>query len=142
VDLLPTLLEAADPGFKNDGIAGLSVWRYLKRDRGLRPVFASGTIHGDEKYSLIQGRQKIIINSGEREKKRRLIGPHSRDQVEFYDLERDRSEKDDIRLEKSKDLARVMKKIARLMDVRPLFQPGKKAIDKRTEERLKSLGYL
>jgi arylsulfatase A-like enzyme len=142
VDLLPTLMEAVDPGFDTEGIAGLSVWRYLERDRGLLPVFASGTIHGDEKYSLIRQRQKIIINTGEREKKRRLIGPHSRDQVEFYDLGRDPSEKNSIRFEKSSDLARLMKKIARLMDVKPLFQPGKKAIDKRTEERLKSLGYL
>ena len=142
VDLLPTLMEAVDPGFKNDGIAGESAWKYLKRDRGSLPVFASGTIHGDEKYGLIRGRQKIIINTGEREKKRRLIGPHSGDRVEFYDLGRDPSEKNNLRFEKNKDLARAVKKIARLMDVRPLFQPGKKAIDKRTEERLKSLGYL
>lgn len=142
VDLLPTVMEAVDPGFKNEGIAGMSVWRYFKRDRGQLPVFASGTIHGDEKYGLIRGRQKIIINTGEREKKRRLIGPHSGDQIEFYDLERDRSEKSNLRFEKDRDLARLMKKITGLMDVRPLFQPGKKAIDKRTEERLKSLGYL
>ncbi len=142
VDLLPTVMEAVDPGFKNDGIAGMSVWRYFKRDRGQLPVFASGTIHGDEKYGLIRGRQKIIINTGEREKKRRLIGPYSPDKIEFYDLERDRSEKSNLRFEKDRDLARLMKKITGLMDVRPLFQPGKKAIDKRTEERLKSLGYL
>jgi arylsulfatase A-like enzyme len=142
VDLLPTIMEAADPGFRGEGIAGTSVWKYLKKDRGEQPVFASGTIHGDEKYGLIRGREKIIINTGEREKKRRLVGPHSGDQVEFYDLKRDRAEKNNLRFEKNKDLARMMKKIARLMDVRPLFQPGKRAIDKRTEERLKSLGYL
>jgi len=142
VDLLPTLMEAVDPEFKSEGIAGRSAWRYLERDRGKLPVFATGTIHGDEKYSLIRGRQKIIINTGEREKKRRLIGPHSLDQIEFYDLERDPAEKTTLRYEKNKNLARLMKKLAGLMNVKPLFQPGKKAIDKRTEERLKSLGYL
>jgi len=142
VDVLPTIMACVEPGFKTDGLAGASFSRYLKSDRGRRPVFATGTIHGDEKYSLIKGDNKIILNTGYREKKRRLIGPHSADAVEFYDLTRDPLEQKNLRFKEQKKLARLMKEIARLMDVPPAFQPGRKAIDKQTEERLKSLGYL
>jgi len=142
VDILPTIMESVEPGFKTDGLAGRSFFRYLKSDRGKRPVFATGTIHGDEKYCLIQGDRKIIINTGYREKKRKLIGPHSMDAIELYDLTRDPCEQKNLRFEERKRLARLMKEIARLMDAAPAFQAGKKAIDKETEERLKSLGYL
>jgi arylsulfatase A-like enzyme len=142
VDVLPTIMECVEPGFKTDGLAGKSFLRYLKNDRGTRPVFATGTIHGDEKYALIKGDNKIILNSGYRDKKRRLIGPHSADAVELYDLTQDPLEQKNLRFKEQKKLARLMREIARLMDVPPAFQPGKRAIDKQTEERLKSLGYL
>jgi len=142
VDVLPTIMECVEPGFETEGLAGASFSRYLKDDNGRRPVFAMGTIHGDEKYCLIKGDKKIILNTGYREKKRRLIGPHSADAVELYDLIRDPREQKNLRFEERKTLARLMKEIARLMDAAPAFQAGKKAIDKQTEERLRSLGYL
>lgn len=142
VDILPTIMESVEPGFKTDGLAGTSFSCFLKRDRGTRSVFATGTIHGDEKYCLIKGHRKIIINTGHREKKRRLIGPHSADAVELYDLTRDPREQKNLRFAERKSLARLMKKIARFMDAAPAFQAGKKVIDKQTEERLRSLGYL
>jgi choline-sulfatase len=142
VDILPTIMESVEPGFRTDGLAGRSFSPYLKRDKGKRFVFATGTIHGDEKYGLIEGDRKIIINTGYREKKRKLIGPHSADAVELYDLARDPHEQKNLRFDERQVLGRLMKEIARLMDATPAFQPGKRAIDKETEERLKSLGYL
>jgi arylsulfatase A-like enzyme len=142
VDILPTVMDWVEPGFQADGLAGTSFLGYLKSDKGRRPVFATGTIHGDEKYCLIEGERKIIINTGQRAKKRRLIGPHSADAIELYDLSRDPHERHNLRFEERKKLGRLMKRIARLMDATPAFEPGKKAIDKLTEERLRSLGYI
>jgi len=51
IDVLPSIMELVKPGFDRDGLAGESVWRYLKKDNGKSPVFAAGTIHGDEKFS-------------------------------------------------------------------------------------------
>jgi arylsulfatase A-like enzyme len=142
VDILPTVMDCVEPGFKTEGLAGTSFLDYLGNEGGKRPVFATGTIHGDEKYGLIEGDRKIILNTGHRAKKRRLIGPRSADAVELYDLSRDPHERHNLRFEERHKLARLMKRIARLMDATPAFQAGKKAIDKLTEERLKSLGYL
>jgi len=142
VDILPTIMAAVEAGFKTKGLAGKSFAPYLRSDRGKRPVFATGTIHGDEKYALISGDRKIIINTGFREKKRKLIGPHSADALELYDLARDPHEQKNLRFDDRRLLGRLMKQIARFMDAAPAFQPGKKAIDKQTEERLRSLGYL
>jgi arylsulfatase A-like enzyme len=142
IDILPTIMESVEPKFKTAGLAGRSFSSYLKRDKGKRPVFATGTIHGDEKYCLIQGDRKIVINTGYREKKRKLVGPHSAEAIELYDLNLDPREQKNLRLMERKRLGRLMRRIARLMNATPAFQAGKKAIDKQTEERLRSLGYL
>lgn len=142
VDLLPTILEAVDPASKTGKIAGVSFLRYLEKDGEKRPVFACGTLHGDEKYGLIWEDDKLILNTGQHQGKRHLIGWHSRDKIELYNLETDPGEKNNLRFLKPKEVARMLKRMARFLKPEQVLVPTKRAIDKWTEERLRALGYL
>jgi len=142
IDILPSIMELVSPGFKRDNMAGESIWRYLKKDNGKSPVFAAGTLHGDEKFCLIKDDWKVILNTADVGTNRPLIGFRAEDTVELYDLKTDPLEKKNLREEKPKILARLLKELASLINTESPIQARKKIIDEKTAERLKSLGYL
>jgi choline-sulfatase len=142
VDILPSIMELVNPGFERGDIIGESVWRYLEKDNGKRPVFAAGTLHGDEKFCLIKGDWKVILNTQDLTTNRPLIGFRAEDSVELYDLKTDPREKRNLRREKPKLSAGLLKELAALINTESPIQARKKIIDEKTAERLKSLGYL
>jgi arylsulfatase A-like enzyme len=142
VDVLPSIMDLVSPGFERGNIAGESVWKYLKKDNGQRPVFAAGTLHGDEKFCLIKGDWKVILNTEDMTTNRPLIGFRAEDRVELYDLKTDPRERKNLRREKPKLLSGLLKELAVLINTESPIQAREKIIDEKTAERLKSLGYL
>jgi choline-sulfatase len=142
IDVLPSIMELVRPGFDRDDMAGESIWRYLKKDNGKSPVFAAGTIHGDEKFCLIKDDWKVILNTADMTTNRPLIGFRAEDTVELYDLKTDPLERHNLRGEKPKLLAGLLKELASLINTESPIQAREKIIDEKTAERLKSLGYL
>lgn len=142
VDILPSVMELAEPGFKRGEMAGDSVWRYLRKDDGNRSVFAGGTLHGDEKFCLIKNGWKIILNTKDVTTNRPLIGFRAEDAVELYDLKTDPQERHNLRDDQAKILAGLLKELGALVNTESPIQARKQIIDKKTAERLKSLGYL
>lgn len=142
VDILPSVMELVSPGFKGDGIAGRSVWRYLKKDNGKLPVFAAGTLHGDEKFCLIRDDWKVILNTKDMTTNRPLIGFRAEDTAELYDLKTDPGERRNLREEKPKVLGEMLRELSALINVESPIQARGKILDEKTAERLKSLGYL
>ncbi len=142
VDILPSVMELAEPGFKRGEMAGDSVWRYLRKDDGNRSVFAGGTLHGDEKFCLIKNGWKIILNTKDMTTNRPLIGFRAEDAVELYDLKTDPQERHNLRDDQAKILAGLLKELGALVNTESPIQARKQIIDKKTAERLKSLGYL
>ncbi|MDH4271457.1 MAG: sulfatase-like hydrolase/transferase [Candidatus Aminicenantes bacterium] len=142
IDILPSIMELVRPGFDRDDLAGESVWRYLKKDDGKRPVFAAGTIHGDEKFCLIKDDWKVILNTNDLTTNRPLIGFRAEDAVELYDLKSDPGERHNLRDGKSGEIAGLLKELASLINTESPIQARKEILDQKTVERLKSLGYL
>ena len=142
IDILPSIMDLVEPGFKKGEMAGESVWRYLKKDDGKRPVFAAGTIHGDEKFCLIKDDWKVILNTADMVTNRPLIGFRVEDAVELYDLKTDPQEKHNLREAKSKEVVGLLKELASLINTESPIQARKQILDEKTVERLKSLGYL
>jgi len=142
IDILPSIMELVRPGFDRDDLAGESVWRYLKKDDGKRPVFAAGTIHGDEKFCLIKDDWKVILNTNDLTTNRPLIGFRAEDAVELYDLKTDPGERHNLRDGKSGEIAGLLKELASLINTESPIQARKEILDQKTVERLKSLGYL
>ncbi len=142
IDIFPSVMELVEPGFKKGKMAGASVWRYLKKDDGKRSVFAGGTLHGDEKFCLIRGDWKVILNTKDMTTNRPLIGFRAEDAVELYNLRTDPHERHNLRENQPKILAGLLKELGALINTESPIQARKQIIDKKTAERLKSLGYL
>lgn len=142
IDILPSIMELVEPRFKKGEIAGESVWRYLRKDNGKCPVFAAGTLHGDEKFCLIKDDWKVILNTKDLTTNRPLIGFRAEDTVELYDLKTDPREKHNLRDEKPKVLAGLLKELASLINTKSPIEARKEILDEKTVERLRSLGYI
>jgi hypothetical protein len=73
---------------------------------------------------------------------RPLIGFRAEDTVKLYDLKADPGERRNLREEKPEVLATMLKDLAALVNAESPIQARKKIIDQKTEERLRSLGYI
>ena len=144
IDLLPTVLEIVD--IKTD--------RYkLKEVRSLKPfnrensewdhsIFAMGTLRGDEKYCLILGNKKLIINTGIKKGKIRLIGYKKKRKFEFYDITNDPFEKENLTEVEQKKALQMKKVLDTLIRRGSTFKSKRAVLDKKAKEQLKSLGYF
>ena len=142
IDIFPSIMELVDPRSKKGEMAGESIWKYLRKDNGKRPVFAAGTLHGDEKFCLIKNDWKVILNTEDLTTNRPLIGFRTEDTVELYDLKTDPRERHNLREEKPEVLRGLLKDLAVLINVESPIQARKEILDEKTVERLKSLGYI
>ncbi len=73
---------------------------------------------------------------------RPLIGFRAEDTVELYDLKTDPLERQNLRGEKPKLSAGLLKELASLINTESPIQARKEILDEKTIERLKSLGYI
>jgi arylsulfatase A-like enzyme len=144
IDLLPTLLEIID--IKAD--------RYkLEETRSLKPfnrenrewdhsIFAMGTLRGDEKYCLIHQDRKLIVNTGNKTRKAKLIGYRKKRKFEFYDITGDPLEKKNLAEVEQKKALQMKKVLDTLIRRGSTFKSKRAVLDKKAKEQLKSLGYL
>jgi arylsulfatase A-like enzyme len=146
IDLLPTVIEAAGVSADTSTLQGRSLLHLIAQaeDAAQVPIFATGTYYGDEKYCLIKDNQKVILNTGNTEKKFSLIGSSSEVEFELYDLSKDPAEKDN-QIDDRPAIASQLKNILRqFKDQRSPYQQIESAIiiDDSLQEQLRALGYL
>lgn len=139
IDIFPTVLELAGIRAVNIDIDGKSLLNSHNR-----PLFAVGTLYGDEKYCLVKNDMKFILNSGKSEDKRFLIGYGSKERFELYDLIKDPFEKHNLSLAMPSAIQSLKKELKAFINA-GLEIPGQKISlekEKELKEKLKSLGYM
>jgi len=144
VDLLPTVLKKLNvkPNkYKLKG-AGLLNKSNRKSDKLESSIFTMGTLRGDEKYGLIYGNKKLIINTRNKKGKPKLIGYRKRSKFEFYDMTRDPLEKENMAENDRKNMSRLKNVLDKFLNNESPFKSKRVIIDKKTKERLKTLGYF
>lgn len=142
IDLFPTILEMANIDDNMLMVQGKSIFKTLSDNKSKLPVFSMGTFFGDEKYSLIEGNNKIILNTGNEENKNKLEGKRSKDFIELYDSDEDPFEKNNLSDSESDVIAQLQEKLYKFKNAESPFENFEIEIDEELKERLKSLGYL
>jgi arylsulfatase A-like enzyme len=145
IDLLPTILEsAAVPAgkYKLQGIDLLDAVNGKNSQWGV-PIFATGALFGDEKFCIIdKDNWKLILNTKDVKNKGKLVGYRNEAAFELYNLTKDPLEQQNLKDTETGKLARLKKEIDNLADLKKLFKSKKRALDEKTKDRLRSLGYL
>jgi choline-sulfatase len=145
IDLLPTILKMVDVESSRYNLEGTPLFekRGGKNNKLKTSIFAMGTLYGDEKYCLIRGDRKLIINTGDEEKKKnRLIGFRNKSKMELYDITKDPLEKENLVNTEHKEVSRLKKVLEEFINAQQMFKGKRAILDKETKEGLKSLGYL
>ena len=139
IDLFPTVLDLTNIKTKKFTPAGSSLLKLRSR-----PVFATGTLYLDEKYSVIKAGLTWIFNSGKNKNKMRLLGPSSEEKYELFDLNSDPFEKRNFYSEESAAFSKLKKELDKFIKLALPSQGRKISIEKekKIKEQLKSLGYL
>lgn len=144
IDLLPTVIDILKVEALHYNLKGTSFLNLLqgkKKAPGI-PIFAMGTLYGDEKYCLIKDNNKIIINTGNRKGKGNLIGSRNKSKIEFYDIAKDPRESENLANTQPENAARLKKLLGKFIKDQSIYKSKKRAMDKKTKEQLKSLGYI
>ena len=144
IDLLPTvidILKVKAHHYNLKGTGFLNLLKGEKKEPG-RPVFAMGTLYGDEKYCLIQDNNKIIINTGNRKGKGKLVGPRNKSKLEFYDIAKDPLETENLAASQPENAGRFKTLLDKYIRNQAVYKSKKRTMDKKTKKQLKSLGYL
>ncbi len=145
IDIMPTVLNLAGVSTAHYRLDGADVLNKSGSNAGdPPPIFVMGTLRGDEKYSLIWDNKKLIVNTGKKRGKIKLIGYKKRPEFEFYDLSGDPLETED-RVKPGSDRSRVARfkaMLRKFMEKHSLFKSQKTVIDKKTRDELKTLGYF
>jgi len=144
IDLLPTVIDILKVKAHHYNLKGTGFLNLMKGEKKApgRPVFAMGTLYGDEKYCLIQDNNKIIINTGNRKGKGKLIGPGNKSKLEFYDIAKDPMETENLANTQPGNAARFKNLLDKFIRDQSVYKSKKRVMDKKTKEQLKSLGYL
>ena len=145
IDLLPTILQLAKVETvvpNQEGVDFLAAYTQGKNALDL-PVFAMGTLTGSEKYCLMQGALKLIMNTGERdESKLDPVGCMSAEGFELYDLDRDPLEKENLGEREGDALVPLKRDLTGYMSAVPVFRGKEQVIEGELRKKLKALGYV
>ena len=148
IDLSSTILEIVNIEADRFTQQGVSLLRTLnsKKDKLQSSIFAVGTFYGDEKYCLIKDNKKIIFNTGKIAKKAPLVGYKNKNRLEFYDLEEDLFERENLANNEGKMVYQLEDELGKFKKKESIFQVEYDetviVIDKKLKEKLSSLGYL
>jgi len=144
-DLFNTIAELADTNTiisKNNGQSFADLINGANLPDISKPIFATGTHFGDEKYSLMKNQDKIIFNTGITKNKKPFKGYKNPNVTELYDLNNDPHEKIDLANKDIKRSDRLKKELDIYINKKSSFKSKSIKMDKETRERLKSLGYI
>jgi arylsulfatase A-like enzyme len=148
LDVLPTLLDIAGITYGNLVLQGTSIFKAVNHtaNSDLVPVFATGTLYGNEKYCLIRGAKKMIITTDSKKKKWNLIGYSNDNRCELYNTNDDREERDSLICAYDEEGQSMKKDLELFFAMTNGFQRESEVsevtLDKTLKERLGSLGYL
>ncbi len=144
IDLLPTVLEIIDIKANSYKLEEIRLLNKVNRENSEwdHLIFAMGTLRGDEKYCLIHQDRKLIVNTGNKTRKAKLIGYKKKRKFEFYDITNDPLEKENLTEVEQKKALQMKKVLDEFIKAESMFKSKKAILDKKTKERLKSLGYL
>jgi arylsulfatase A-like enzyme len=144
IDIFPVIMEMLNIEYKNSFIRGTGLKRIFNRnaDQPEDPLFFTGTLYGDEKYSMLKGDKKIIINTSNTKKKEKLYGYSNKDNLEIYDLTRDPLEKQNPKDSDNQTVSLLKKDLKKFIDLKPQHRNAEVVINDELKEKLMSLGYV
>ena len=144
IDLLPTILEIIDIKTDRYKLEEIRLLNPFNRENSEwnHSIFAMGTLRGDEKYCLIHQDRKLIVNTGNKTRKAKLIGYKKKRKFEFYDITRDPLEKKNLTEVEQKKALQMKKILDTWIRRGSTFKRKRAILDKKAKEQLKSLGYL
>ena len=130
------------------GLQGTSIFTAVNNTAysHLVPVFATGTLYGDEKYCLIKGTKKMIVTTDSKGGKWNLIGYRNDNKCELYNTSNDMDERDTLICAYDEEGQSMKKDLELFVGMTTDFQRGNEVsevvLDRTLKERLGSLGYL
>jgi arylsulfatase A-like enzyme len=148
IDLLPTVLDIVGISGDSFTLQGVSLLKTVQQSDNNRavPVFATGTLYGNEKYCLIRGNKKMIVTTDAGDNKRGLIGYQNKNRRELYNVRYDAHEQENLIAAQEEDMIAMEKDLESFVHMASVFQQeGEKptiVIDGDLQDRLNSLGYL
>ncbi len=143
IDIAPTIYHAV--GIRKDtrlqGINLTDLPHNGPRDPQ-SPIFASGTLYGNEKYCTFEAGKKVIQNTDDGSNKWKLIGYTSPVEVEVYDIEKDPREHNNL-IDAIPDTQQLLKPLQDLQNKSARFEEevGTSMLDADLRDKLKALGY-
>jgi len=145
IDILPTVLKMAGIKSSDYRLEGVGLFDKSNRRKPVPPVFVMNTLYGPEKYGLIRGSRKLIMNTTDMNPgKDKIIGYSSEDPVEFYDLSGDPRETENLAGAETEGetLAGLKRILKTFIEKAPVFKSKQVKLDKKTRDELKTLGYF
>ena len=148
VDVMPTVLDIVGIAYENLGLQGTSILTVFKNtaNNHSAPVFATGTLYGNEKYCLIRNSKKMIITTDSKEGKWNLIGYKNDNSCELYNTSSDMYEQKVLTCGYEEEGQSMEKELELFAGMATSFQRegnmGEVVFDRDLKERLGSLGYL
>lgn len=142
IDIFPTILDhlkinSANLNFEGHSLRPLFMNKKIKENT----IFSFGTLYGSEKYSIIHQKIKLIQNTKDSWKKRKLIGEKDTPEFELYDLSNDPYETKNI-FPDSHSQNQLLKKILTRLKNKDNFHATELRNSKDQIKELKSLGYI
>jgi arylsulfatase A-like enzyme len=148
IDVLPTVLDMTDIPVDSLNLQGVSLLKTVQHNDNSRllPVFATGTLYGNEKYCLIRGNKKMIVTSDKKEGKWDLIGYRNENRSELYNVPTDADEHENLIATHDEDRISMVKDLESFAGMASAFQQeGEESgivVSGVLKERLNALGYL
>lgn len=141
IDVLPSILEELGIA-PHSQFEGKHLNEIINGEEDLDRICYAETRAGGRKISVVKGRDKLIFNGAPKSVYHFIGIPN---QIEYYDLHEDLSEKNNIEVESKTDLSVLFKQLIEYWESAQDTgeRPQKKAeLPEDLEEQLKALGYI
>lgn len=145
IDVMPTVLDLAGVQTERFGFQGTSLVTVIRRQgRGddEADVFATGTLHGPERYRFFSGSNKLILNTDSKEGEFDLIGPTSGASAELDDLLEDTREQHNVLNERPEIARELGMRLEEFRDLSPMARGRSAVMDEELKRKMGSVGYL
>jgi arylsulfatase A-like enzyme len=144
IDISPSILEMVQADVTSCTMQGLSLLQIIngRCDELPLPVFAIGTLYGDEKLCLIKGTVKLIFSTGNTYKKLDFPYRKVKENYELYDLHNDPFESNNVRKTDNQTFSALKESLLEFKNVHNSFQPTEVTIDSDLRKKLEAIGYV